>query len=121
MSDLYKKGMEVLFKVDPSVADTVENKLSKIFPDMARLTVEFGYGEVMSRPGLDLHIRELLNIAILGAMGNAAQLEIHIRGALNTGATKEQVMELILQLAVYAGFPLAFNVLMAALKVFEEK
>ena len=119
-NDRFERGMQVLKKVDPEVAENIQDALKDLCPAMARLTIEFGYGDVMSREGIDLRTRELLNIAMLGAMGNApGQLERHIQGALNTGSTKEQIMEVILQMAAYAGFPAAFNALSCAKKVFD--
>ena len=119
-SSRFIKGMETLRKVDPIVADTIMGAMKDVFPDMARMTIEFGFGEVMSREGLDLRTRELLNVAMLGAMGNSAtQLEMHVKGALNTGSTKEEILEVILQIAAYAGFPAAYNALATARKVFD--
>jgi 4-carboxymuconolactone decarboxylase len=112
--------MDALRCVDPLVADNIEKALAEVFPDMARIAIEFGYGDVMSRPGLDLRTRELLNVAMLGAMGTASeQLQMHVRGALNTGATQAQILEVVLQIAAYAGFPAAFNALGCARKIFE--
>ncbi len=65
--------------------------------------------------------RELVTIAALGAMGNALpQLKVHIRGALNVGLTREEIVETFIQLSVYAGFPAALNAVFAADEVFKE-
>jgi 4-carboxymuconolactone decarboxylase len=72
-----------------------------------------------TRPGLDLRSREIAVVAALTAMGNAApQLKVHIQGALNVGVTRTEVVETIMQMAVYAGFPAALNGLTAAREVF---
>ena len=125
----FYRGMEVLRKVDPALADSLsamlEPRIDSGFSDslsakpdatmaeLARYAVEFGYGDILSRPGLGLRTRELLTVAMLGVMGTATlQLEMHVRSALEVGATKEELVEVILQVAVYAGFPAAFNAML---------
>lgn len=116
-----QKGLEVLRQVDPRAAETLLTRFETISPELARLAIEFGYADVLGRPGLDLPTRELLNVAMLGAMGTASlQLEMHLKSALHVGVSKDQVVEAILQIAVYAGFPAAFNVLLALEKVLAE-
>lgn len=115
----FEKGLETLRKLNPEVAQTLMDNLREVLPELATMTIEFGFGEIMSRPGLDLRTRELLNIAMLGVIGNApSQLEMHVRGALNTGATQTEVTEVVLQIAAYAGFPAAYNTLQAVHRVF---
>ncbi|MBU4607539.1 MAG: carboxymuconolactone decarboxylase family protein, partial [Methanobacterium sp.] len=71
---------------------------------------------------LDLKSREIATVAALTAMGTAPlQLKSHINGALNVGCTKEEIIEVIIQMAVYAGFPAAINGIMIAKEVFENK
>ena len=82
--------------------------------------MSFAYGDINSRPQLDLKSREIANIAALTAMGNARpQLEAHIVGGLNIGLTREEIVEIIMQMAAYAGIPAAVNGLMAARKAFQ--
>ena len=82
--------------------------------------MSFAYGDLNSRPQLDLKSREIANIAALTAMGNARpQLEAHIVGGLNIGLTREEIVEIIMQMAAYAGIPAAINGLMAARKAFQ--
>ncbi|MFX8203601.1 carboxymuconolactone decarboxylase family protein, partial [Acinetobacter baumannii] len=79
-------------------------------PDLGRYIVEFGFGDVYSRPGLTLREREIATIAALTALGNAApQLKVHIAAGLNVGLTRQEITETILQMALYAGFPAALN------------
>jgi 4-carboxymuconolactone decarboxylase len=88
-------------------------------PQMADYIVEFVFGDVFSRPQLDLKTRELITVAALTAMGTApAQLRAHIYGALNAGCTRQEISEAIAQMCVYAGFPAALNGLQAASDVF---
>jgi 4-carboxymuconolactone decarboxylase len=82
--------------------------------------VEFPYGDIYTRPGLDLKSREIATIAALTALGNATpQLKVHVHAALNVGCSQEEIVETIMQMAVYAGFPAALNGLFAAREVFQ--
>ena len=88
----------------------------------SNLSIHEGLDCIYSRPGLDLKSREVAAVAALTALGNAApQLKVHIQGALNVGCTEQEVVEVIMQMAVYAGFPAALNGLFAAKEVFAEK
>jgi len=74
-----------------------------------------------SRPGLDLKLRQIATVAALTALGNAQpQLKFHIQGALNVGCTRQEIIELITQMSVYAGFPKAANAMVVAREVFQE-
>lgn len=85
------------------------------------MLIEFPFGNIYSRPGLDLKSREIAVVAALTAMGNAApQLKVHIQGAINVGCTRQEIVEVIIQMAVYARFPAALNGLFAAKEVFAE-
>lgn len=108
-------GMEMFQKIDAKVADKFVDNLADISPDLARFTVEFAFGDVLSRDVLNLKLKELVTIGMLGVMGTAEpQLELHMRGAIKAGATKEEIVEIILQIAVYAGFPAAMNAIRTA-------
>src|SRR5690606_19569500 len=103
-------------------AARIEASLADVAPDLARWVVEFGYGTVVSRPGLDLRTRELATIAALTALGHApSQLRVHIKGALNVGCEPREILEVILQMAVYAGFPASLNGVVAAREVFARR
>jgi 4-carboxymuconolactone decarboxylase len=83
--------------------------------------MEFAYGDIYSRPGLDPKTRQVAIIAALTAMGNApSQLGNHIKSGLNTGMSREDVIEVIIQMVVYAGFPAALNAAVVAQEVFDE-
>lgn len=121
-NDRYQKGWEKLKEVDGEAGERVIESLKDIAPDFARLLIEFPFGDIYSRPGLDLKSREIAVVAALTALGNASpQLKVHIHGALNVGCTKQEVVEVIMQMAVYAGFPAALNGLFAAKEVFAER
>lgn len=120
--DRYQRGWEKLKEVDGEAGERVIESLGDIAPDFARYLIEFPFGDIYSRPALDLKSREIAVVAALTALGNAApQLKVHIHGALNVGCSREEVVEVIMQMAVYAGFPAALNGLFTAKEVFRER
>ena len=119
--DKYKKGMEMLKIMNPKSYGQLADNLKDIAPDLARFVAEFPYADIYTRPGLNLKTRELVTIASLTTLGHAQiELKSHIRGALNVGCTREEIVEVMIQMAVYAGFPTALNAVYAAKEVFEE-
>jgi 4-carboxymuconolactone decarboxylase len=115
----YEQGLAKLREIDGEAGIRVVESLRDIAPDFARYLIEFPFGDIYSRPGLDLKSREIAVVAALTALGNARpQLEVHIQGALNVGVTRSEIVEVIMQMAVYAGFPAALNGLAAAKAVF---
>lgn len=117
----YQRGWAKLKEVDGEAGERVVESLREIAPDFARLLIEFPFGDIYSRPGLDLKSRELATVAALTALGNAApQLKVHIHGARNVGCSEEEIVEVIMQMAVYAGFPAALNGLFAAKEIFAQ-
>ncbi|MEM7642740.1 MAG: carboxymuconolactone decarboxylase family protein [Pseudomonadota bacterium] len=102
------------------MGDNEEAALSDIAPDLGRYVIEYPFGDIYSRPGLTLPQRQIATIAMLAAMGNAApQLKVHIQAALNVGLSREEIVEVFLQVSVYAGFPAAINAVLAAKEVFD--
>ncbi len=120
--DRFQRGWEKLKEVDGEAGERVIESLKDIAPDFARYLIEFPFGDIYSRPGLDLKSREIAVVAALTALGNATpQLKVHIHGALNVGCSRQEVIEVIMQMAIYAGFPAALNGLFAAKEVFRER
>jgi 4-carboxymuconolactone decarboxylase len=121
-SERYQRGLEILREIDGPAAEQVINELKTVAPDFARYTVEFPYGDVYSRSVLSLKEREIATVSALVALGNAQpQLKFHIHGALNVGCTRQEIVEIMIQMAVYAGFPAALNGIYAAKEVFAER
>ena len=117
--DRFERGLRALAEIDGNAGQRVIDSLAGIAPDFARYLIEFPFGDVYSRPGLDLRSREVATIAALTALGTAtAQLKVHIEAGLNVGLSREEIVETIMQMAVYAGFPAALNGLFAAKDVF---
>ena len=118
-NERYERGWAKLKEVDGQAGENVVESLKDIAPDFARLVIEFPFGDIYTRPGLDLRTRELAVVAALTALGNATpQLKVHIHAALNVGCSRQEIVEVIMQMAVYAGFPAALNGLFAAKEVF---
>jgi 4-carboxymuconolactone decarboxylase len=102
----YARGRDRLFEVDGTAGERVVDTLG----DLGRYIAEFAFGDVYSRPGLSLRDRELSTVAMLAAMGACEpQLDVHLRGALNVGVTADELRELMIHVAPYAGFPAAIN------------
>ena len=120
-STRYTRGQEALARIHGHIGEGVMNALGDIAPDFARLIVEFPYGDIYSREGLSPKERQIATIASLVTLGNApAELKAHIQGGLNVGCTEAEIVEVIMQMAVYAGFPAAVNALLVAKDVFAE-
>jgi len=114
-------GESTLAAITGGSGAAVVESLKDIAPDLAEWIISFSYGDVMARPGLDLRSRQFATIAALTAMGTAtSQLRVHIHGALNVGCQPSEIIEAILQMAVFAGFPAAINGLNVAREVFRE-
>ncbi|CFQ60581.1 carboxymuconolactone decarboxylase family protein [Yersinia alsatica] len=121
-NERYTRGLAKLKEIDGQAGEGVINSLKDIAPDFAQLLIEFPFGDIYSRPGLDLKTRELAVVAALTAMGNATpQLKVHLHGARNVGCSQQEIIEVIIQMAVYAGFPAALNGLFAAKEVFSHE
>lgn len=122
MDNRYEIGLKKLSEIDGKAGENVIESLKEIAPDLAKFTIEFPFGDIYTRPGLDLKSREIATVAALTALGNAKpQLKVHIHGALNVGCSREEIIEVIIQMAVYAGFPAALNGAFAAQEVFNER
>jgi 4-carboxymuconolactone decarboxylase len=119
-ADRYRQGLECLQRVDGPQGAAVVQALAQSFPDFARYLVEFPFGDVYARPQLGLREREIATVAALTALGHAApQLRVHVHAALHVGCTPAEVVETVMQMAVYAGFPAALNGLAVVREVFE--
>ena len=120
-SERFKQGWECLEKVDGKAGERVMEGTGALSPDMARYIVEFAYGDVWSRPGLDLKHRSMITTSALIAMGHCEpELKVHMNGMLLVGWTREEIIEVIIHLVVYAGFPTALDALRIAGEVFAE-
>lgn len=111
---LTEHGRSIMDKLEPGLADKVTSRLSELDSDLPKLITDYAFGAVVGRPGLDLKTREMITVASLITLGNAQpQLELHMRGAMNVGVTQEKLLEIVIQMAVYAGVPACMNALTA--------
>ena len=118
----HERGLKTLSAITGGTGKAVVEGLEDIAPDLAEWIIAFSYGDVLSRPGLDLRSRQFATVAALTALGTASpQLKVHIEGALNVGCNPGEIVEVILQMAIYAGFPAAINGLNTAREVFKER
>ncbi|MCZ2805746.1 carboxymuconolactone decarboxylase family protein [Modestobacter sp. VKM Ac-2983] len=116
--DRFTRGARIQAQLDPGLTDSLRRALADIAPDFARYTVEFPFGDIYARPGLDLRARQIATIAALTTLGEQRRLEAHLRFALNIGVPREEIVEVLIQMAVYAGWPRAINALYTARDLF---
>lgn len=88
---------------------------------LQKLTTEYCWNEIWNRPGLDHRSRSLLNLGMIAALNRPHEFRIHVNGALNNGLTKEEIREVILQIAFYCGGPAALDANRIATEVFRER
>ncbi|MGA8570959.1 MAG: 4-carboxymuconolactone decarboxylase [Desulfobaccales bacterium] len=119
--ELFEAGLKVRREV--LGAEYVEAAISQA-DDFSRplqeLVTEYCWGAVWTRPGLSRKTRSLINLAMLTALNRPHEVELHLRGATNNGCTKEEIMEVLLQTAIYCGVPAAVDSFRLARKVFSD-
>ena len=99
--------------VDKSLRETTD-----LTRPMQELVTKYCWGEIWGRPGLDRKARSLINLAMITALNRPNELRLHVRGALNNGLTREEIVEVFLQAAIYCGVPAALDSLKVATEVF---
>jgi 4-carboxymuconolactone decarboxylase len=119
--DQFEKGMAIRKSVlgEEYVARAEANK-TDFDADFLRYATENAWGAVWTRPGLEKKTRHLLTLAILAALGRQEELAMHIRATKNTGVTSDEVKEVFLQVAVYAGAPAANSAFGIAKRTYKE-
>lgn len=121
MSELYDTGMAVRREVlGDAYVDRSLQSGTEFRKPMQDLVTEFCWGAVWSRDGIDRKTRSLVNLGMLTALNRSTELGAHIRGAVNNGATKEEIQEVLLQAAVYCGMPAGLESFRVAEKVFDD-
>jgi 4-carboxymuconolactone decarboxylase len=112
--DRLERGRALLTKMHGTRGEAAMAGLADIAPDLADLVATHAFADLYARPGLDLKTRQLATVAALIAMGDSQpQLEVHLNAAMRLGWTKDELVELILQMSAYAGFPASMKAISA--------
>ncbi len=117
----YEKGKQTIESIQERSVEEIFRDLEDIAPDLSRFVVEFPYSEIYTREDVDLKTRELCTVAALTVLGTVPQLKDHINAALNVGNSPKEVVEIIMQMSAYCGFPKAINGIVAAKEVFAKR
>jgi 4-carboxymuconolactone decarboxylase len=118
----HERGLDTLLRIGGPQAAAPITAMNDIAPDLVRFAIDFAYGDVLSRPGLDLKMRQLCTVAALSAMGTATpQLKWHIDGALNVGWAPSDILDAVMLSAVNAGSAAVGRSLSTAREVFEAR
>lgn len=122
MPERYERGRKKMQEVIGVSGKAVVDSFAKIAPDLSRYIAEFPFGDIYSRTGLDLQKKQLVTVSSLVTQGDTAQaLEVHLNAALNVGLTPNEIIEALLQLLPYAGWPKVQNGVNVAAKVFADR
>jgi 4-carboxymuconolactone decarboxylase len=117
----YEAGLDVRRKVlgDAHVARSLEN-LTDLTTEFQNLITRYAWGDIWTRPGLPRHTRSLLTISMMVALNRSEELALHLRASKNSGVTREEIKEVLLQTAIYCGVPAANSAFHLAQKIFDE-
>lgn len=123
MSEALERGRKLTQTLNPDLEAILSERYDTLLPEFSESLIEWAYGRHYARPGLDMKTRQLCTIAALTVLGGqtAPQLKINIEHSLAAGATRQEVVEAIWQMAVYGGLPAAINGLNAAREVLETR
>jgi len=120
-SELFEKGLQVRREVlGAEYVDAAISQADDFNRPLQELVTEYCWGAVWTRPGLARKTRSLLNLAMLTALNRPHEVKIHLRGALNNGCSKVEIMETLLQAAIYCGVPAAVDSFRLAREIFRE-
>lgn len=117
----YDQGMKVRRAVlGPTYVDRAQKNVTDFNSDFQALITRYAWGDVWSRPGLTRHTRSLLTLTLMLALNRTAEFKMHVRAAFNNGVTRDQIKEVLLHAALYAGLPAANEAFHSAQAVFDE-
>jgi 4-carboxymuconolactone decarboxylase len=121
IKELWDRGMEVRSAVlGRAHVERAKSRTTPFTADFQTFITHYAWGDIWSRPGLDRRTRSMLTIAMLASLGHIDELKLHLRATRNTGVSRDEVKEVLMQVAVYAGVPAANTAFHHAAQVFEE-
>jgi len=121
-TERYKKGLALRRAVlGEEYVDKAITGADDFTRPLQELVTEYCWGSVWARPGLSRKTRSLINVAMLTALNRPHEVKLHVRGAMNNGCSKEEIMEVLLQTAIYCGVPAATDSFRLAKEVFQER
>ena len=117
------RGRGIVAEINPGLEAALSERYDGLFPGFAETLVEFAYGRLYACEGLDLRTRQIATVAALTALGGQTgpQLRVNLEHALAAGATRRELLEVILQMSVYGGMPAAINGMNVAMQLFEDQ
>ena len=119
-NDRFERGHALLNKIHGTTGQDVLKGISEVSPDLSKFITEYAFGDIYSREVLPIRDRQIATISSLITLGDAqSELKVHIKAGLNVGLSKQEIIEIILQMSLYAGFPRAIHAIKAAKEVFE--
>jgi len=119
---LLEQGLEIRSTVlGKAHVERARGRATPFTQDFQDYITQYCWGDVWGRPGLERKTRSMLTIAMLAALGQHEELKLHVRASRNTGVTQDEVKEVLLQVAVYAGIPAANSAFQIARRVYEEE
>ena len=120
-TERYEEGLANMQRHFGENANRYIEAIKDVSPEFNKINVEWAFGDIYGNKILDDKTRELLALAALSCMGYPTnQIKVHVRGAINCGATREEILEVIRMMVAYAGFPPTTNALMSAGEAFKE-
>ncbi|MFN3169506.1 MAG: carboxymuconolactone decarboxylase family protein [Hyphomicrobiales bacterium] len=116
-----ERGTKILDELHPDAYGAVKDAMADIAPDFADFISDFAFGDIYGRQDLALRDRQITTIAALAAIGHASpQLKVHIQAGARVGLSRREIVEILMQIALYAGFPATLNALAVAKEAFAE-
>ena len=121
ITELFERGLAVRTEVlGRAHVERARRNATALTEDFQTFITQYAWGAIWARPGLDRKTRSMVTIAMLAALGREEELKLHVRGSRNTGVSADEVKEILLQVAVYAGVPAANTAFRCARETYEE-